>query len=264
MNFNPANNTGNQERARSERNESATPKGESGLGAHENFLANVKDQAPRSGCLHPLVSPVLFSGEASKYGLSPVQGCSENSVLIPWLNLLWLSSELARSQDQLRWVAQPWMPRQIYDNLIESHLLQKLEAKLMEIYPDSFLFRLNPEQIEYRNIHPVPVSQEHLVNLACRILAFGSRDYLEGETSLAESTHEVWLQILGQIPRTTNRGAVGGYEQLRQVESGEDSRLIWGSSANVKGQPRAESPLAAPLCSASLEEYLVVHNLSLF
>src|SRR5439155_5392902 len=80
---------------------------------------------------------------------------SPNSVAIPWLNLLFLAPELASLPDQLRWAARPTIKKQVYDTLLESQFGQKLkmlEERLKHIYPHSFLFRLSPSQIEYRNV----------------------------------------------------------------------------------------------------------------
>lgn len=177
-------------------------------------------------------STLIDSGEESGYELWNVSDRPENTVLVPWLNLLWLARSLASSEDQLRWVARPLVPQPVYDKICEEVSLADLREKLLEIYPRSFLLRLSPEQIVYRNVSLPHTTLEHFVDLFPRILSFGSLDLIGEEKSLAESVHRAWLKTLTPTQRTTNPQAAYGYEELRRWW-GETS-LWWYPLSNVK------------------------------
>lgn len=194
-------------------------------------------------------SDLFISEQGIERESSFFQDSSENYLLIPWLNLLWLSPELARSRDQLRWVARPVVPRDMYDNPLVFDLLQKLKAKLREIYPDSFLLRLYPEQIEYREAYPLPVTLEHLISLIQQILSFDSLDLIGGEMNLAVLVHTASQQVQKPILNKTSLLAENDYE-ARRLSEGE----TWLWDINFPNVPDEESPLASGMAPARVAD----------
>lgn len=183
-------------------------------------------------------------GEGSGYELFDARDLLENSVLLPWLNLFWLEPQLARSPDQLRWVALTAIPQHVYDNPEVHQYLKTGKEKLKEIYPDSFLFRLNQSQLVIRKVNHCPISQEHLVNLCRRIHCVGSQDRTEGEIHLAALIHKAWKRTLTPIQSKSDHEAVCDYEALRSIQA---QPSVWASfAANDKVNPVADSYATTP------------------
>ena len=183
-------------------------------------------------------SALIFSGPEFEYESWNARDCDVNSILIPWLFLPWLSPKLASLPDQSRWAALPLVRRQVYDILLESRFgqtLKNLEAKLRDIYPRSFLFRLAPEQTEYRNVPPRFLTIRDFVELSHQILSSHFECPIEGETGLAELVRTSYSQIPEQIRHNNRLQIDDELEELRLagVEL-EDSFFLL---PNDQGQP---------------------------
>lgn len=169
-----------------------------------------------------LVRLVPSSGKLSEcvsYS-EPLDAEEYSYVLIPFLNLLWWQPEYCHQQVQSEPIDPLLIPRHLYDNPSFSHLLHRLEGKLWEIYPDSFLLSVGPEQIEYCNYHDsiMDVTLPRFVELVHQILSFDSLDWIEVDRSLAESVHTFLRQIQTQRPRMSQGDAAYELWQLRRKE----------------------------------------------
>jgi len=132
----------------------------------------------------------------------------QNSIVLPWLNLLFLSPELASMRDQSRWVARPTVKKQVYGILCESKFgqkLKKLEERLRHIYPDSFLFRLSPQQIEYRNVLNGLLTIRDFVEYVHQILCVDFADRPVGEICREQFVRKSYSQIPEQIRHNNRR-----------------------------------------------------------
>ena len=183
-----------------------------------------------------------------------------NSLVIPWLHLPWISPNTALMQDQPRPIGLPLVRQQLYDTLLESQFgqtLKRFEAKLRDIFPRSFLFRLPPTQIEYHNVAPRLLTIRDFVELSHQILSIDFERPIAGETSLAELARILYSRIPEQTRSKTHREIAGELEELRLMGVGlEDS--FWILLPNVKDQPR---PSRAVGCSAWLGRFSFLEEL---
>lgn len=142
---------------------------------------------------------------------------------LPWLNLL-LSPLLQQDKrDQSIPVFRYSAKKDIYDSQEGNQICQNLKVILMDIYPDSFLFRLNPYQILYRNDLPRVLCLETLENLCHQIPLIDSKDLFAKENCLFQLAHEAWLQVQSPIPHK-KLAVVGDAFELQQ----EDQKyLTW-------------------------------------
>jgi len=196
-------------------NAKATASDTGGENSLQNNETNVEGAPGQSGIgLSSATCSAIRSSGRSSFGEGfehesfSVHHLVENSVLMPWLNLAFLSPKLASSEDQLRWVAVPSVSRPLYDTLMESKFgsaLERFEAKLKEIYPRSFLLRLDPKQIEYRGVCPRLVSLRDVVVHVHQILSSHFENLLEGEIGLWELTHKAYSRIPDQTRRKNRR-----------------------------------------------------------
>lgn len=175
-----------------------------------------------STCSHLVNSSVLERVNESPY----VRDYRESSRVAMWLNLIWLDKSLARSQDQQARVCLPLLRQDVYDKLeSDLGLLGRVKAKLQQLYPDSFLFRLTPEQIEVVDYAPLPISPSHFEEMCRQILSVRSLDEIAEGTSLAVTAHKIWLQTQGHsLSNTTNWELEHDYDRFRK-----ESALLEGS-----------------------------------
>jgi len=159
-----------------------------------------------------------------KYAKSSVQDSAGNYVLAPWLNLLFYLPLCRALQGQSEVVWRYEIRKDVCDNTTHP-LVSDLLKKLKEIFPHSFLFQLEPPQIEYRNDRPRVISLETLEILYHQILAFDFSGQIEAEKCLSQLVREAWKRTQTPIPHMTL--ALAGDDFLAPLEVRKGLTWLW-------------------------------------
>lgn len=218
-------------------------------GLSSGFMANVNVDTPAlAGCVPRLVRGCGFTNWAwSK---------QEHQHLADWefdleayscdfLNLLDLKSGVARSQDQKAPVYSHLCRKEIYDNG-GKEVLTSLAAILKEIYPDSFLFRVDRDNLQYSKIAPQPLCLADLEVWFAQIRYSYLRIALEIESRPEESIRDICRLFPSQKQHTNWQTFGDDDAKLLGDQAWLGERFIY---ANVNEQTADEIGLSASPCS---------------
>ena len=152
------------------------------------------------------------------------EGCPEHYIEVPWLNLLThipLSRAL-KGQPEPVWYY--IVRKEIYDSQ-RGEVLPLLRERLKEIFHQSFLFQLSPEQIEYRPFLPYTLTQATLKNWYLQMTVFDFSGQIEEEKLLCLLIHEAWQRI--RMPKLHTSVDEAAYDALSYQITYNNQMWTW-------------------------------------
>jgi hypothetical protein len=154
-----------------------------------------------------------------------------------FLNLLWMKSRNARLPDQIEPIARFVCRKEIYDSGCGG-ILSQLEEILMEIYPDSFLFQVDQDSLEYSEFAPQPLCQGDLEVWLAQIRYSYHRIALEIDNHPEESIHDICRLFPCQKLHKTSGTSDDDVAKLRGDQAWLSLRYCVGANDQVN---RAEA-----------------------
>ena len=171
----------------------------------------------------PILATRFNESRRSECEQYPSWDYSGDCIRVDWLNLLFLLPLSRALQGRSEAIWRYPVRKDIRGRKEALRLLKTFEEKLKEIFPHSFLFRLDPSQLEYRSDQPRPISLETLEILYHQTLDFDFSGQIEGEKCLSKLIREAWQRTQTPIPHTKLALAGDDYAMPREDQKG----LTW-------------------------------------